>query len=260
MVPQANKADQKLDEWEDKLVKLGTDYGQELTAKMKVAVLYGMMPKNLQDKVLDECAVNWDETTESEAGWLYTKIKATLRNIAKARREMAGPKPMEVDRVADWREWPDDWHGEHSNQGETEEEHHDEKGGDEAYVHYIGKGGGKKGGKGFQGYCYICGDSDTRSGIATRAEGKEKVSARTVGVEKVMARMYTQARRTAKERDAMARAARGRPVLDVGLRSMSSKIARRTRMSSKWRRTSQRFSSSVTFRTKKRWIDGKRCP
>ena len=103
-VPQANKADQTLDEWEDKLVKLGTEYGQELTAKVKVAVLYGMMPKDLQDKVLDECAVNWDETTESEAGRLYTKIKATLRNIAKARREMAGPKPMEVDRVADWRE------------------------------------------------------------------------------------------------------------------------------------------------------------
>ena len=37
-VPQANKADQTLDEWEDKLVKLGTEYGQELTAKMKVAV------------------------------------------------------------------------------------------------------------------------------------------------------------------------------------------------------------------------------
>ena len=37
-VPQANKADQTLDEWEDKLVKLGTEYGQALTAKMKVAV------------------------------------------------------------------------------------------------------------------------------------------------------------------------------------------------------------------------------
>ena len=65
-----------------------------------------MMPKDLQDKVLDEFAVNWDETTESEAGRLHTKIKATLRNIAKARREMAGPKLMEVNRVADWREWP----------------------------------------------------------------------------------------------------------------------------------------------------------
>ena len=36
----ANKADQTLDEWEDKLVKLGTESGQELTAKMKVAVLH----------------------------------------------------------------------------------------------------------------------------------------------------------------------------------------------------------------------------
>ena len=41
-----------MNEWEDKLVKLGTEYGQELTAKVKVAVLCGMMPKDLQDKVL----------------------------------------------------------------------------------------------------------------------------------------------------------------------------------------------------------------
>ena len=57
-----------------------------------------------------------------------------------------------VNSVIKEEDWPDDWHGEHSNQGETEEEHHDEKGGDEAYVQYIGKGGDKKGGKGFQGY------------------------------------------------------------------------------------------------------------
>ena len=48
----ANKADQTLDDWEDKLVKLGMEYGQNLTAKMMVAVLYGMMPKDLQDKIL----------------------------------------------------------------------------------------------------------------------------------------------------------------------------------------------------------------
>ena len=45
-VSQANKADQALDEWEDRLVKLGTEYGQEVKA----------------------CAMNWDEATESEAG------------------------------------------------------------------------------------------------------------------------------------------------------------------------------------------------
>ena len=173
-VPQANKADQTLDEWEDKLVKLGTEYGQELTAKVKMAVLYGMMPKDLQDKVLDECAVNWDETTESEAGRLYTKIKATLRNIAKARREMAGPKAMEVDRVSDWGEWPGGWYDELSNHGETEEENHDEKGGDEAHVQYIGKGGGKKGGKGFQGYCYVCGGFGHSQWDCYKGKGKGK--------------------------------------------------------------------------------------
>ena len=66
-VPQANK---------DKLVKLWPEFGQELTAKIKVAVWYGMLPKDLQDMVLDECPINWDETTEFEAGRLYTKIKA----------------------------------------------------------------------------------------------------------------------------------------------------------------------------------------
>ena len=132
----------------DRLVKLGTEYGQELTAKGKTAVSYGMMPKELQDKVLDVCAVNWDETTESEIGRLCTKIKAQLRNITKARREMAGPKPMEVDQFTDRGEWPSDWYGEHSNQVETEEEHY-EQGSDEATVQYIGKCGGKKGGKGF---------------------------------------------------------------------------------------------------------------
>ena len=104
-VSHANKPDQTLDEWEDRLVKLETEYGRELTAKVKMPVLYGMVPKDSQDK---------DETTESEAGRLHTKIKAQLRNIAKARREMAGPKPME---------------------------------GSEGYAQYIEKRGGKKGAK-----------------------------------------------------------------------------------------------------------------
>ena len=65
--------------------------------------------------------------------------------------------------------------------------------------------------------------SGTRSGIVTRARAQGKVSAKTVGVAKVTARMDTQARSTAKEREAMARAACGRLALGVGLRSISSK-------------------------------------
>ena len=155
-VSQAMKADHCLDEWEDKLVKLTTEYGQALTAKVKVAVLYGMMPKDLQEKILDECAVNWDETSEGEAATLLTKIKANVRNVAKARRELAGPRPMEVDRVSAWEEW--NWDGDWGEENETEENKSEEKDEGEANISYVGKGGGKKGGKGFQGNCYVCGE------------------------------------------------------------------------------------------------------
>ena len=151
-VSNALKADHALDEWEDKLLKLNTEYGQDVTAKVKVAVLYGMMPKDLQEKILDECAVNWDQTSEGKAAELLTKIKSNVRNVAKARREMTGPRPMEVDRVSAWEEWGGDW----GVENEAEENGEDEKG--EYDIRYVGKGGGKKGGKGFQGNCYVCGE------------------------------------------------------------------------------------------------------
>jgi hypothetical protein len=175
-VSQAAKADQVLDEWEDKMVKLQVEYGQMITSKMKVAVLYAMMPKDLQEKVLDACAVNWDETSEQDAGQLYTKVKAQLKNVAKARREMQGPKPMEVDRVssqwADWSvdEWADQW-GESETKGE---EHVNEAPGEEAYVQYIGKGDGKSKGKGFQGNCYVCGGFGHTQWECPKGKGKGK--------------------------------------------------------------------------------------
>ena len=49
-----------------------------MTAKVKVTVLYGMMPKDLQEKILDECAVNWDQTTATQAAELLMKIKANV--------------------------------------------------------------------------------------------------------------------------------------------------------------------------------------
>ena len=78
---------------------------------------------------------------------------------------MAGPKPMEVDRVAaayDWGSWeagastsagwswgiPD---GEPVTCSTCDEDY------EEGNINAI-KGGGKKGGKGcFQGHCYLCG-------------------------------------------------------------------------------------------------------
>ena len=169
-VTQAMKADHCLDEWEDKLVKLTTEYGQTLTAKVKVAVLYGMMPKDLQEKILDECAVNWDQTSEGEAATLLTKIKANVRNVAKARRELAGPRPMEVDRVSAWEEW--NWGGDWCDENETEENKSEEKDEGEANIRYVGKGGGKKGGKGFQGNCYVCGEFGHSQYDCRKGKGK----------------------------------------------------------------------------------------
>ena len=54
----APKADSMIDAWEDKMAKLSAEYGEVISVKMKVAVLYAMLPKDLQERVLDKCAVN----------------------------------------------------------------------------------------------------------------------------------------------------------------------------------------------------------
>ena len=244
---EGSTSDQTLDEWEDKLVKLGTEYDQELTAKMDVVVLYGMVLTDLQDKVLDECAVNWDDTKGSEAGRLYTKIKGTLRNIAKAKRAMAGPKPMEMDRVADWREWPDDLHCEHSNQSETEEGLMMRRAATRCTCN-TSERAVRRAGKVSKDIATSVVDSDTRSGIARQGRW-------------VWQRLWQGWKRRQRVRQRKGRRWQGRHaggLFWVWVYGMSSKIARRTQMSSKWRRTSQRFSSSVMFRTKKRWRDGEK--
>ena len=172
----ASKADAVVDEWEDKLVKLQTEYGEVLSSKMKVAVLYSMMPKDFQEKVLDDCAVAWDGTTEAGASGIYEKVKIHIKNLAKARREMQGPKPMEVDRIANsWADWSEEWDGGWRDVEEVtlKDDDHDHNH-EEANIQYIGKGGGKKGGKGFQGYCYVCGGFGHSQWDCHKGKGKGK--------------------------------------------------------------------------------------
>ena len=95
-----------IDMWEDRVAKLSAEYDEAISAKMKVAVFYEMFPKDLQEKVLDKCAVNWDGAKEKEAEHIYVKVKEEIKNIAKSRRDMITRKPMEVDRVqAEWKWW-----------------------------------------------------------------------------------------------------------------------------------------------------------
>ena len=172
----ASKADAVVDEREDKLVKLQTEYGEVLSSKMRVAVLYSMMPKGFQEKILDACAVAWDGISEAGAGGLSEKVKIQIKNVAKARREMQAPRPMEVDRIANsWADWSEDWDGgwrdvEEVTSKDDDHDHNHE----EANIQYIGKGGGKKGGKGFQGYCYVCGGVGHRQWDCHNGKGKGK--------------------------------------------------------------------------------------
>ena len=132
------KVDTAIDVWEDKLAKLSAEYGETLSNKVKVATLYGMLPKDLQERVLDRCAISWDSAKEDDAKNILTRLKEEVKNIAKSRREMQTPKPMEVDKIA-----------------VTEHEEQEQEEGD-GYgdINYVGQNKGKGKGK---GACYACG-------------------------------------------------------------------------------------------------------
>jgi hypothetical protein len=174
-VTQAAKADLEIEQWEDAMTRLNIEYDQEISAKMKVAVLYSMLPKELQEKVLDECSVNWDGTSETMAAEKFNKIKNNVKNLAKSRREMMGPKPMEVDRVkACWGDYAEDeWDTCWDKVGLPKDEHnHDGEDEEHAFVQYVGAKGGKKGGKGFQGNCYLCGEFGHSQWDCRKGKGK----------------------------------------------------------------------------------------
>ena len=181
-VTQSMKADHIMDEWETKLAKLSTEYGQQLSFKIKVAVLYSMMPKGMQERITDACSVAWDQTSEADASTLFEKVKSQLRNLAKARREMAGPRPMEVDRVAaeyGGGGWWMDGTGESAWGYDYENEDLQcppcDAGEQEMHVQMVGKGGGKKGGKGgFVGSCWLCGEYGHSQAFCPYGKGKNK--------------------------------------------------------------------------------------
>ena len=51
--------------------------------KMKVAVLLVTLSEDLQERVLDKCAVNWDGEKEAEAAIIFGKVKEEVKNIVK---------------------------------------------------------------------------------------------------------------------------------------------------------------------------------
>ena len=147
------KADVMIDLWEDKVSKLMIEYNEQLSNKVKLAALYGMLPKDFQEKVLDKCSVNWDQVKEEEAGKILNTLKEDIKNIAKSRKDACAPTPMECDQITgkgmDIPERCEDFQG-----AQHEDWWHDQQGCEGMDINAVGKGQYKGKGK---GKCHNCG-------------------------------------------------------------------------------------------------------
>ena len=95
------KMDVMLDLWDNRLSKLQAEYNETLSEKMKLAALYGMLPKEFQEKMLDKCSVNWGQKSDDEIRLILVEAKEEMRNVSRSRREASTPTAMEVDAVVE---------------------------------------------------------------------------------------------------------------------------------------------------------------
>lgn len=150
-----------------------------LTAKVKVAVLYAVLPKDLQERVLGECALNWGETPEQHARQLLARIKIHVKNIAKAGCEASGPRAMEIEAARDWETWSgwgswrssiesderESWSGDEKSEGEVRD------------IQLVGKGGKNGGKKVSTAIASLAVSSVTQRECGRRAAAKRRATA-----------------------------------------------------------------------------------
>ena len=113
---------------------------------MKVAVLCAMLPKDLQEKVSDKCAVIRDKAKEQEAALIFTRVREEVKNVVKSRRYMRYmiiPKPMDIDTFKK-DHWTDEYAYDHDQNHDTEEDDS---------VCLVGRDNKGKG----KGACFSCG-------------------------------------------------------------------------------------------------------
>ena len=90
-----------VDEWQCKLQKLAAEYGETLSSRVKLAILYGMLPREVQEKLLDKCRIQWSQMREEDVSRTVAVVLEEVKDIAKARREQIIPMPMDISQVAD---------------------------------------------------------------------------------------------------------------------------------------------------------------
>ena len=57
------------------------------TSKVRLAILYGMLPREIQEKVLDRCRIQWSSLRESDVATTVQSVLEEVKEIAKSRRE-----------------------------------------------------------------------------------------------------------------------------------------------------------------------------
>ena len=123
-----------------------------------------MLPKELQDRVLDRCAISWTKSSQIDVA-TYINIRDEIKHISRSRKDAAAPQPMEgvifTNRVSggtrtNWEESKRSWWQDgatpevdeylggmgHEKENEVDQE-----------IDMIGKGKGK----GDSRMCYNCG-------------------------------------------------------------------------------------------------------
>ena len=63
-----------VEEWQSKLEKLAAECGETLSSKVKLAVLYGMVPREVQEKLLDKCRIQWSTVQEAVVARTVTTV------------------------------------------------------------------------------------------------------------------------------------------------------------------------------------------
>ena len=165
-----------------KLEKLATEYGETISSKVKLAILYGMMPREVQERLLDKCRVQWSTMKDEDVARTVVAVLEEVKELAKSRREQIIPVPMDISHMV---QTPSD------PQPTTKFTMQDECAGDEwagyeewcdwrendVNVNLIGKGfGGGKGGKGKgkSRSCFTCGALGHMSWECPKGKGKGK--------------------------------------------------------------------------------------
>ena len=125
---------------------------------MKLAILFAMLPREVHERMLDRCSMQWNSLKEEDVAKAVRSSTLEAKELAKSRREQGVPIPMDISEIGqgpaepgvearggnyDWRE--DEW--------ATEEEWK------EYEVDTIGKGFAKGSkGKGKGKSCFLCGE------------------------------------------------------------------------------------------------------